>query len=314
MLKYNGRIITKNDRWIGDVNVPLPPSTARFRFSDPTYDPRTEDRWSGTTMAARWSKVQVADNVWDYTGTSLQSFAANGSNPGIWNDRNFNVELLDTNIAGFYYDFQDAFRECNNLVKVHRISSAPRCLSFAFSKTGISEIPLFDTSNVWTLARAFNETSIVTIPLFNTSNVSSLNGTFSNCSNLEYLPNIDTSKVTNVSFALWYCHNLKELPTWDLSKVSNFESFANMDWLYNSSDIEVIPDYDVSSAVNVQYAFTGMTKVKTGIYRLYQKFAALGNQITNHTGTFAHTGIDTEEGRAERALIPQSWGGDLVEE
>lgn len=307
MLKYNGRIITKNDRWIGDVKVPLPLSTARFRFSDPTYDPRTEDRWSSSSAAARWSKVPVSGNVWDYTYLTLQYFADD-----VWHDRNFDVELIDTNIGT---NLASAFRGCNNLIKVHNISVNPTYLNYAFSSTGITEIPMFDTSSCWTFVRAWNDTPIRTIPLLDTSNATSFNGLFSNCTNLEYVPALNTSKVTDVSFAFWYCHNLRALPDWDLSKVSNFECFCQMNSRYNPNlYIEEIPDYDVSSAVNVSDAFLGLPNVKYGMYRMYQKLAGLGSQITNHTSVFSGTGTNTPEGLAERALIPQSWGGDLVEE
>jgi len=297
MLKYNGRIITKNDRWIGDVKVPLPASTARFRFSDPTYDPRTEDRWSGAA-SSKWSKVNTAGNVWDWTSAGcLADFANNRqgglARPGVWNDRNFNVELLDTNMASSdpgIFDFTNSFEYCNNFVCIHKISSKPHQMKYAFTGTSISSVPMFDASEV-----------------------RSLQGTFDECPNLEYVPDLYIPSCWNLSWTLYADPNLRALPNWNTEHVTTFDYYCANVHTPNYY-IEEIPDYDVSSAQIVRRAFSGLPNVKVGMYRLYQKLAALGEQITNHENTFAGTGTNTPEGRAERALIPQSWGGDLVEE
>jgi len=300
MLKYNGRIITKNDRWVGDVKVPLPASTARFRFSDPTYDPRTEDRFSNPTWAAKWSKLQVTDNVWDFTSEgALGYFACNWNGglliPGMWNDRNFNVELLDTNMYisdPIIADFKYSFTKCNNFIAVHKISSKPH-----------------------QMVCTFRETSITTIPMFDASEVYSLQGTFEGCRNLEYVPNLYIPSCWNLSWTFSGCTNLRALPNWNTEHVREFDYYCgNVLSSELNYYIEEIPDYDVSSAQIVRRAFSGLPNVKVGMYRLYQKLAALGEQITNHENTFAGTGTNTPEGLAERALIPESWGGDLVEE
>ena len=73
---------------------------------------------------------------------------------------------------------------------------------------------------------------------------------------------------------------------------------------------ESIEDINVDSATNVNSMFLKCYNVKYGIIAMYNKLLARGSAITDHTDTFLDCGINTEEGRAERALIPKSWGGD----
>lgn len=299
MIKFNSKVLKYDGKWLNtNILPPLPQSTARFRFSDPTYDPRTEDRWSSSSAAARWSKVQVADNVWDYTSIGgLVSFASSNQSgvkvPGIWNDRNFNVELLDTNMYIsdiIIYDFTNSFEKCNNFIAVHKISTKPHHMRYTFAETSISTIPMFDASEL-----------------------QELQGAFMGCSNLETVPNLYTPNIWNLSWALNDCPNLRALPNWNTEHVTTFDYFCCNIHVPNNY-IEEIPDYDVSSARTLERAFSNLPNVKVGMYRLYQKLVALGDQVTNHVNVFAGTGINTQEGMAERALIPQSWGGDLVEE
>lgn len=67
----------------------------------------------------------------------------------------------------------------------------------------ITEIPLFDTSNVTNMAWMFEGcSSLVTIPSFNTSNVENFGGMFSGCSSLETVPQLNGASVTGSSVDL----------------------------------------------------------------------------------------------------------------
>lgn len=59
--------------------------------------------------------------------------------------------------------------------------------------------------------------------------------------------------------------------------------------------------------------FKDCPNVKSGQKALYDKLSAI-NTITNHADCFKDCGSDTEEGRAELAQIPTSWGGTMEEE
>ena len=51
---------------------------------------------------------------------------------------------------------------------------------------------------------------------------------------------------------------------------------------------------------------SGNVNCESGIYEAYQVLDAIDDV---HTNCFKNCGIDTEEGRAALAQIPQSWGG-----
>lgn len=119
---------------------------------------------------------------------------------------------------------------------------------------------------------------------------------------------IQVGKPSRVDYMFTNCFALPSLPLIDTSTVSHFEFM-----MYECHEVETIPDYDVSSAVTVQNMCKNMYKAKYGILEMYNKLAARGSAITNHTDCFKDCGRDTEEGRAALAQIPTSWGGTLEE-
>lgn len=163
----------------------------------------------------------------------------------------------------------------------------------SFSGSGPA-ICIDETNNIWDWTwseslSAKNPGNIVEVLGINMNGVTSLNGAFVNCSNLTHIAveNINTSNVTD---------------------------FYNL--AYGCSSISVIPDFDVSSATDVTYMFNGCTGVESGALAMYNKLAALGDQITAkgtatpyNTLPFYNCGSDTVTGAAELAQIPASWGG-----
>lgn len=67
---------------------------------------------------------------------------------------------------------------------------------------------------------------------------------------------------------------------------------------------------DVTRCENM---FNNCPNIKSGQKALYDKLSVIST-ITNHTNCFKNCGSDTEEGRAELAQIPTSWGGTMEEE
>ena len=130
---------------------------------------------------------------------------------------------------------------------------------------------------------------------------------FANCFELVDVKIINfTSKITAMKAMFGGCRKIPNIPIGlDTSKISNFTSaFSNM-W-----EIDSIENINVDSATNVSSMFLKCYNVKYGMLEMYNKLLARGSAITNHTRCFESCGINTAEGRAARALIPQSWGGD----
>jgi len=140
--------------------------------------------------------------------------------------------------------------------------------------------------------------------LINNDNNVSCQGTFIQCFELEELEFNVGGSVVRVDYLFSSCRKIRNLPFINTSNNSNFQEMME-----NCFAIETIPDYDVSSATNVKQMCRNMYKAKYGILEMYNKLLARGAAITDHTDCFLNCGIDTEEGRAALAQIPQSWGG-----
>lgn len=137
------------------------------------------------------------------------------------------------------------------------------------------------------------------------TNVTSVKAMFNGCFSLETAPFINWhSDITEMYGPFASMRSLSELPDIDTGTVTKF-SMA----FYDCRKVTAIPDYDVSSATSVDNMFYNCRNVKYGMVEMYNKLKARGDAITNHTDCFGNCGIDTDEGRAALAQIPQSWGG-----
>ena len=186
--------------------------------------------------------------------------------------------------------------------------------NFFYYCENLKVIPLYDISSCTVMAGTFeNCTSLETIPLFDTSNVTNMQYTFKNCISLTTLPLLDTSKVTHMGEML-SCNlegrsmHLETVPNFDYSACKNFKLFMD-----NNSGITEIPEMNIEANVTrCENMFRDCPNIKSGQKALYDKLSAIGT-ITNHADCFLNCGSDTEEGRAELAQIPVSWGGTKEE-
>lgn len=89
---------------------------------------------------------------------------------------------------------------------------------------------------------------------------------------------------------------------------SSYATAMNAAFMNSSSLIKLYPDnYIVSNLTTVGGMFYGCTNVESGIIGTYNKFAALGAQVTNHDDCFENCGSNTVTGAAELAQIPSDW-------
>jgi len=151
-------------------------------------------------------------------------------------------------------------------------------------------------------------TSITRVPLFDTSAAVDMGAMFSTCTNLEEVPNYVTSSCENFAAMLQTCRSLRNFPEFDTRNGKNFEGM----FTECVSIVGNIPDYDLSSAENLNSMFWVCENVTGGMYSLYLQ-ASSYSPVPTHDDMFFYTGSNTASGRAERAQIPTSWGGDLAE-
>ena len=78
--------------------------------------------------------------------------------------------------------------------------------------SSLTSVPLFDTSNVISMANMFDScNSLTSVPLFNTSKVTNMSNMFYRCSSLTSVPLFDTSKVTKMNSMFYKCSSLTTL-------------------------------------------------------------------------------------------------------
>jgi surface protein len=211
------------------------------------------------------------------------------------------------------------FSHCMKLKKVGNVTyKLQEGSTFAvniFANSNVFDAPLEEVGNIQGNATDFSTLfqackHLKKVGSIDCTNTYSFLSMFSNCNELEEIPeltNIGNTNITNTYQMFSNCWKLKQLPVFDTSHVTNATRM-----LRNCYELTSIPDYDFNSVVgDVQEIALSCYKVKTGILEAYNKLLARGSAITNHTDCFKDCGRDTEEGRAALAQIPVSWGGTM---
>lgn len=193
--------------------------------------------------------------------------------------------------------------------------------NFFLNCVKLENVPLYDTSKCNNMSYMFcndknapSKGNLQRVPLFNTSNVTTMKRMFQLCESLIEVPKLDTSSVTNMegmfdgffSFKPDGEMHLPSVPDFDYSSVTNFSDFMT-----KNVALHTIPEMNIEANVTrCDHMFKNCPNIKSGQKALYDTLSAIGT-ITNHTGCFQNCGSDTEEGRAELAQIPESWGGTM---
>ena len=122
-----------------------------------------------------------------------------------------------------------------NVDVIPKINVQKTGLRLGYSK--FTEVPEWvDFESITDMSNMFSNCSnLQTIPQIDTSGVTSMESMFYNCGNLQTIPQIDTSKVSNATAMFYYCRSLKTLP-------NNF-NFGNCNRLYNCFTNASITDY-----------------------------------------------------------------------
>lgn len=172
-----------------------------------------------------------------------------------------------------------------------------------------------------------NPSKITDVLGANTTNVKNMYGMFWGCQALSSLSIFDTRGVIHMTRAFVICNNLSSVPNYDMRNVKDLaQAFGSTNLketpILNTSGItafnqcfyvmpslQIINDWDYSNATNVDYMFSNCQNVSAGISSTYYNMLNNATNLTSHVNTFLKCGTNTEQGRAELALIPQSWGG-----
>lgn len=163
------------------ANLPIADNTLRFSFGKLDYDPT--EHWNG--RAGTWTKKNTKfTNVWDWT----------------------------RNDPDWSFSFNEAFNNDNNLVKIIGAgdTSSVTNLSQMFRVcASITELCLFDTSNVSSFYIFISRAKISKIPSYDTKNVTNFNYAFFSLKNLKTIPLLNTEKAKTVSYMFSDCFNVE---------------------------------------------------------------------------------------------------------
>lgn len=151
----------------------------------------------------------------------------------------------------------------------------------------------------------FKKGKIIGVLGANTTNVNNIDNLFSGSTALSSISLFDTRSVTSMSSTFYNCGNLSTIPLYDTYNV------VNMNYTFKQCGLTSIPLFDTTSVTSMNETFFYDIYVKSGMYALYQQASTQTIPPSSHYSTFRYCGLSTDEGNAERALIPTSWGGDL---
>ena len=183
MLKYNGKVVVKDNKWVHAVDynpLNLPAGVIRVRTSDglvPQYSQQTPGVRPDYTYS-RAVLVEGTEDQYDvYPGTG-------------WN-------LM--------------LQMCDNVVEVLGANSEGQTqMVSTFAYTSITTAPMIDTSNIVRMTQTFDHcVNLIEAPLWDTHKVTNMTGMFQVCTNLKRLPDLDFSSLERFQFYAAQCVNLE---------------------------------------------------------------------------------------------------------
>jgi len=324
MINYanNDVIVAPDGKWL-DFVQPLPdplPGHLLVR----TYDGNPPIKVYDTTYETA-TLVPGTTNVYDVykSGTSFRKL--------LWESTNV-IEIISANTSNIT-DMSEMCFHCYNLMKTclfdtSNVTNMYRMFDCYWDTYGkLQELPAFDMSSVTNVEEFMaGQCEIESLPVLSMPNVTSLECACLYCTNLKYVPVWNVPNLTSMYRAFRACHSLEEFPAWNVSKVTNFEQcfkdceslkrvlFTNTNSAENMyamfslcGELNTMPDFVVDNVTEVARMFEECRKIPSGILDMYNKLAALGDQVTNHNDCFYRCGIGTTTGYAEYQQIPSDW-------
>ena len=143
-----------------------------------------------------------------------------------------------------------------NVNVIPKINLQETGLKLGYSK--FTEVPEWaDFEGITDMSYMFSDCgNLQVIPEINTSNVSNMSYMFNGCNNLQTIPPIDTSNVTNMSYMFYYCNNLQTIPPLNTSNVTNMYYMFGF-----CSSLQTIPQIDTSNVTNMSSMLINCTSL-----------------------------------------------------
>lgn len=253
--------------------------------------------------------------------------------------------LNTKNVVNMDYMFADCDSlSAVSLFNTENVSSMrgmfARCRGYevgARRDTGLTGIPLLNTTKVVDMGEMFEGCrDLSSIPLLDTKNVSSTFDMFNGCSSLSSVPQLNLTAVKDASLMFAACYSLASVPSFTLPSIShtagdgvtdmftNCYSLTSVGTLslptvtgavrlfQNCSALTAIPDVRFTKyqdmvtphITDIEGIFENCVNVETGITAFYQEYSA---SVYYSDDAFKNCGINTVQGAAELAQIPDGW-------
>ena len=185
---------------------------------------------------------------------------------------------------------------------------APMTLRFAFSRESTDPSTLSMEKGSW--SKVENDPGYANVWDWTYDNAE-WNDAFWFKFNSEFDPDVkvidagDTKNVKDVTGMFYQCPSLTNVCVFDTRNVTNmYQMFQNC------TSLTTVPLFKTNSVTNVSKMFSECVNLESGMLDFYNKASATG-KVTDKSECFTNAGTNTESGRAERAQIPRTWGGDV---
>ena len=167
-------------------------------------------------------------------------------------------ELLEVVYDSGLYKFTEISKPTieGNLYRTINVNVIPKINiqkeGYKLGYSSFTEVPKWaDFEGITDMGLMFsNCRNLQTIPEIDTSNVTNMGNMFEWNEKLQTIPLIDTSNVTNMGNMFYYCRNLQTIPQLNTSNVTNMYGM-----FYACYNLQAIPQFDTSNVNNMSNMF-----------------------------------------------------------
>lgn len=273
VITYNGVWATYGASVISGINynpLDLPPYTLRLQYN------------LGVTPS------------FEYGGSGVQV----SSNPNIWD---FTYQNSDWTMCILGHDDLIAVLGGNT-------SGVTKMYNLFYWCTSLTNVNVFDTSNVIAMGGMFEKCPFTSVPLFPTQSCYAFESVFRDCKNLVTVPLFDTQNAIYFGCMFEGCTGLQYIPLFNSSKGQSFQCMFE-----GCTSLREVPLLDTSSCTgNIYQMFDGCINVSSGALAMYNQVSTQSPVPNRHAYMFRNCGSNTTTGAAELAQIPTSWGGTMA--
>ena len=221
----NGQKLTGTYRWDNTTDYSNCLGKANDILEDDTYNP-IQLQTKSVTITQNGTQTVSPDTGYD--GMTSVSVAAN-----IVPDLS---QYFGTEITSGSSSRSGAIQMIKSFPGTITINGTSLAYAF-YSWSGLTSVPLFDTSNVTKMNSMFSNCfSLTSVPLFNTGNVTDMSTMFNWCSALTNVPLFNTEKVTRMDYMFSSCSSLVSVPAFNTTKMTEmYNAFSDCSRLSDES-------------------------------------------------------------------------------